>query len=94
MQNYNWQIDNFALGMHTEPAKTQGGERYAAEIQNLRVDSDGWLRERSAVQALGPNGANITGVGVSSASRIARRKHRQYSMSRHIKHQCRMSADG
>ena len=53
MQNFNWQLDNFALGMHTEPAKTQGGERYAAEIQNLRVDSDGWLRERSAVEALG-----------------------------------------
>ena len=65
MQNYNWQIDNFALGMHTEPAKTQGGERYAAEIQNMRVDSDGWLRERSAVQALGPNGANITGVAAT-----------------------------
>ena len=50
MQNFNWQLDNFALGMHTEPAKTQGGERYAAEIQNMRVDSDGWLRERSAVK--------------------------------------------
>ena len=65
MQNFNWQLDNFALGMHTEPAKTQGGERYAAEIQNLRVDSDGWLRERSAVEALGPNGVNITGVAAT-----------------------------
>ena len=66
MQNFNWQLDNFALGMHTEPAKTQGGERYAAEIQNLRIDSDGWLRERSEIMAVGsPNAQNITGIAAT-----------------------------
>ena len=65
MENFNWQLDNFALGMHTEPAKTEGGERYAAEIQNLRIDSDGWLRERSAVEAIGPDVRNITGVAAT-----------------------------
>ena len=65
MENYNWQLDNFALGMHTEPAKTQGGERYAAEIENLRIDSDGWLRERSAIEGLGPDGENITGIAAT-----------------------------
>ena len=66
MQNFNWQLDNFALGMHTEPAKTQGGERYAAEIQNMRIDSDGWLRERSEIMAVGsPNAQNITGIAAT-----------------------------
>ena len=67
MQNYNWQLDNFALGMHTEPAKTQGGERYAGEIQNLRIDSDGWLRERSKIVAVGSTGTqqNITGIAAT-----------------------------
>ncbi len=62
MQNFAWQLDNFALGMHTEPSKTQGSERYAAEIQNLRIDENGWLRERYAIEQAGPAGENITGV--------------------------------
>ncbi len=65
MQNFDWQLDNFALGMHTEPAKTEGGERYAGDIQNLRIDADGWLRERSAIESIGPNGRNITGVAAT-----------------------------
>ena len=40
MQNFDWQLDNFALGMHTEPTKTKCGERYAADIENVGPDGN------------------------------------------------------
>ena len=61
-----WQLDNFALGMHTEPGKQRGGSRYAADINNLEVDGDGWLRLRPNFLKVGTGGENITGLDASN----------------------------
>ena len=61
-----WQLDNFSLGMHTEPGKQRGGSRYAADKNNLQVDGDGWLRLRSNFKKVGPDGENITGLAASN----------------------------
>ena len=61
-----WQLDNFSLGMHTEPGKQRGGSRYAADINNLQVDGDGWLRLRSNFKKVGPDGENIVGLDASN----------------------------
>ena len=62
-----WQTENFSRGIHTKPARIEGGERYAADIENLQVDSDGFLRLRSNFRTIGPGGADITGVAASEA---------------------------
>ena len=61
-----FQLDNFILGMHTKPALVRGGSRYARDIKNLRIDSDGFLRLRSQVSGVGPDGADIEGVAASA----------------------------
>ena len=41
-----WQTENFGRGLHTKPARTEGGELYAADIENLQVDNNGHLKLR------------------------------------------------
>ena len=60
-----WRVENFSRGLHTKPARAEGGESYAADIENLRVDGDGFLRLRSNFRTVEPGGADITGVAVS-----------------------------
>ena len=62
-----WQIENFSRGIHTKPARIEGGELYAADIENLQVDGDGFLRLRSNFRTIGPGGADITGIAASEA---------------------------
>lgn len=61
-----WQLDNFVLGIHSQPGNVKGGSRYAADISNLAVDENGWLRLRSNFRSVGTGGANITGVAASN----------------------------
>ena len=61
-----WQLDNFSLGMHTEPGRQRGGSRYAADMVNLQVDSNGWLRLHSNFKKVDPSGANIIGIDASN----------------------------
>ena len=61
-----WELSNFSLGIHTEPGRVQGGERYAADLNNLMVDEDGWLILRSNFKTVGPGGAPITGIAASN----------------------------
>ena len=62
-----WQLENFSRGIHTKPARIEGGEQYAADIENLQVDGDGFLRLRSPVTAVGATGtALITGVAATA----------------------------
>ena len=42
-----WRVENFSRGLHTKPARTEGGELYAADIENLQVDTDGFLKLRA-----------------------------------------------
>lgn len=60
-----WQTENFNRGIHTKPARIEGGELYAADIENLQVDGDGFLRLRSNFRSIGPDGADITGIAAS-----------------------------
>ena len=59
-----WRVENFSRGLHTKPARTEGGESYAADIENLQVDNEGFLKLRAkfgkAGTTLDPN--DITGV--------------------------------
>lgn len=62
---HTWQQTSF-LGLHTQPAKAENGHLYADDLQNLRIDGDGWLRLRSDALALDPDGENITGVAATT----------------------------
>ena len=62
-----WQTENFSRGIHTKPARITGGELYAADIENLQIDGDGFLRLRSNFRTIGPGGENITGIAASEA---------------------------
>lgn len=42
-----WRVENFSRGIHTKPARVDGGELYAADIENLQVDTDGFLKLRA-----------------------------------------------
>lgn len=64
MPNIDWELSKF-IGMHTQPSKVEGGEVYGSDMQNLRIDGDGWLRPRSEVLSLDPDGENITGIAAS-----------------------------
>ena len=57
-----WGVDNFSNGIHTKPARQEGGERYAADIENLQIDADGFLRLRSGFEDVGSMGDTLTGV--------------------------------
>ena len=63
-----WGIDNQTRGIHTKPARVEGGEGYAADIENLRVDQDGFLRLRDAFEAVGVTTETeaITGVAATA----------------------------
>lgn len=63
-----WRTENFSQGLHTKPARIENGERYAADIENLQVDNDGFLRLRANIGAVGPteNTAIITGVAATA----------------------------
>ena len=60
-----WRTENFSRGLHTKPARAGSSETYAADIENLQVDGDGFLRLRPNFRTVGPGGANITGVAAS-----------------------------
>ena len=64
MPTLSWEQTSFQ-GIHTQPAKTADGHLYAEDMQNLRVDGDGWLQLRSDVMAMDPDGGNITGVATT-----------------------------
>ena len=63
-----WRVENFSRGLHTKPARIEGGELYAADIENLQVDSNGFLKLRTnfgeAGTVLDPN--EITGVAATA----------------------------
>ena len=61
-----WKTENFSRGIHTKPARVEGGETYAADIENLQVDGDGFLRLRNNFKSVGPGGENITGLGATA----------------------------
>ena len=63
-----WRVENFSQGIHTKPARTEGGELYAADIENLQVDNNGFLKLRAdfgdAGTRLDPN--EITGIAATT----------------------------
>ena len=61
MPSFDWEKSKF-VGIHTQPSKVEAGEIFAANMQNLRIDSDGWLQLRESIIASLPDGENITGV--------------------------------
>ena len=64
MPSIAWELNSFS-GIHTQPAKVENGHLYADDMQNLRIDGDGWLQLRSDVIALDPDGDNITGIATT-----------------------------
>ena len=63
-----WQTENFGRGIHTKPARTEGGELYAADIENLQVDNNGYLKLRVNFGGAGPVLSPHEITGVASAS--------------------------
>lgn len=61
MPRIDWELSKF-IGMHTQPSKVEGGEIYAEDMQNLRIDGEGWLCPRSDITDVAIDGENITGV--------------------------------
>ena len=74
MPTIAWEQTQFR-GIHTQPAKTADGHIFAEDMQNLRIDGEGWLQLRSDVVAMDPDGDNIIGVATtpSSCLRLARK---------------------
>ena len=64
MPKYTWERTAF-IGIHTQQAKVEHGEVYAADLLNLRIDGDGWLRIRPPAEAIGNDGLPITGTAVT-----------------------------
>lgn len=64
MPNLAWEQTSFR-GIHTQPAKTADGHLFAEDMENLRIDGDGWLQVRSDAIAMDPDGGNITGVATT-----------------------------
>ena len=64
MPNFAWEQTEFR-GIHTQPAKTTDGHLFAEDMENLRIDGEGWLQLRSDVMAMEPDGGNITGVATT-----------------------------
>ena len=64
MARFAWEVENFALGMHTEPARAgEGSERFALDAAGVRADGNGHLRPRVAFQQFGESGVYaVTGV--------------------------------
>ena len=59
-----WRTENFSRGLHTKPARTEGGDLYAADIENLQVSNDGFLKLRINFtdSGIASNPNEITGV--------------------------------
>ena len=64
MPNLAWEQTQFR-GIHTQPAKTADGHLFAEDMENLRVDGEGWLQLRSDVMAMDPDGRSLTGVATT-----------------------------
>ena len=64
MPTIAWEQTQFR-GIHTQPAKTADGHIFAEDMQNLRIDGEGWLQLRSDVVAMDPDGDNIIGVATT-----------------------------
>ncbi|MDE0323130.1 MAG: hypothetical protein OXN27_04350 [Candidatus Poribacteria bacterium] len=64
MPNRDWEQTQFR-GIHAQSAKTADGHLFAQDMENLRIDSEGWLQLRSDAIAIAPDGANITGVATT-----------------------------
>ena len=52
-------------GIHTQPAKG-GNPAYARDMQNLRINGNGWLQLRPGTQTLGDTGNNISGIAATT----------------------------
>ncbi len=63
-----WRVENFSRGLHTKPARTEGGELYAADIENLQVDTNGFLKLRADFGDAGTklDPYEITGVAATA----------------------------
>ena len=61
MPNLAWEQTQFR-GIHTQPAKTAEGHLFAEDMENLRIDGDGWLQLRSPITTLPwlPDGEGIS----------------------------------
>ena len=46
-----WGLDNFSVGMHTQPGKTEAGDTYAFSVEGLIVDKEGYLMLRARARA-------------------------------------------
>ena len=65
MPNLAWEQTEFR-GIHTQPAKTAEGHLFAEDMENLRIDGDGWLQLRSPITTLGlPVSEGITGLATT-----------------------------
>lgn len=61
----NFEITKF-IGMHSQPEKIRGGEQFAADIKNLRIDENGWLQNRAPIADITPGILPITGLALSN----------------------------
>ena len=64
MPNLAWEQTSFQ-GIHTQPGKVEGGHLFAEDMQNLRIDGDGWLQLRADAIGLDPVGYNIIGIATT-----------------------------
>ena len=68
MQQLRWEIRNFVVGEHSDPARAgEGSERFAREAAGVRVDENGHLRPRVPIRAFGEDGEHAV-VGVAAGS--------------------------
>jgi len=52
-------------GIHMQPAKVEAGHSFARDMNNLRIDGDGWLRLRQGTDNIFTRDSNITGIVAS-----------------------------
>lgn len=64
MPKHYWERTTFR-GIHSQQAKVEHGQAYAADLLNLRIDGDGWLRTRPPADAIGTDGLPITGLAAT-----------------------------
>ena len=61
-----WRTENFSSGIHTKPARLEGGERYARDIENLRITHNGFMKLRGGFKPIGGSGPDITGIAATT----------------------------
>lgn len=67
MQNFSWELTHFAAGMHTEPARIEGGTQFARNVTNLRANQNGHLVPRFPFATIETrwDAAAITGIAAA-----------------------------